>query len=165
MSKYCSFVKPIAVHVHLHFVCHRGEGIYVHCTCVGLTHTLPSGCLKKLCSATPSRVGTTRPSIFLAMMTFRGLALLITHVCALKMNAYLRRYIQKVQKDQLQEPKTSLQHSLTHSFFLVKGESFAKVTFTPCIPGTGLSISLNSPGFMLIILVSVFALIGALVAF
>ena len=96
---------------------------------------------------------------------FEGLALITTHVCALKMNAYLRRYIRKVQKDQLQEAKTSLQYSLTHSLFLVKDESFAKATFTPRIPGTGLSLSLNSPGFMLSILLSVFALIGALVAF
>ena len=96
---------------------------------------------------------------------FDGLALITTHVCALKMNAYLRRYIRKVQKKQLQEANTSLQYSLTHSHFLIKEESFAKANFTPRIPGTGLSISLNSPGFMLSIVLSVFALIGALVAF
>ena len=41
------------------------------CTCVDLTRTLLSGCPKELSSATPSRVGTTQPSISLATMTFR----------------------------------------------------------------------------------------------
>ena len=82
------------------------------------------------------------------------------------MNTYLRRYIRKVQKNQLNEVETRpLQYSLTHSLFLIKIDSVAKSTFTPHIPGTGLSISLSSPGFMLSIILSVFALIGALVAF
>ncbi len=39
-------------------------------TRVDLTHTLPSGCLKESCSATPSRVDTTPPSTCWAMTTF-----------------------------------------------------------------------------------------------
>ena len=93
-------------------------------------------------------------------IVFEGLVLIATHVRALKMNLYLWRYIRKVQ---LKQPKgvrdQPLQYSITHSLFLVKS------IFTPQVPGTGLSILLNSPGFMLSIVLSVFALIGALVAF
>ena len=99
-------------------------------------------------------------------IVFDGLALVITHVCALKMNSYLRRYIRNVQEKQLKAVKDQpLQYSITHSLFLIKSENFAKSNFTPCIPGTGLSISLNIPGFMLSIIISVFALIGSLIAF
>ena len=99
-------------------------------------------------------------------IVFDGLALIITHVCALKMNSYLRQYIRKVQEKQLKAVKDQpLQYSITHSLFLIKSESFAKSNFMPRIPGTGLSISLNSPGFMLSIIISVFALIGSLIAF
>ena len=44
-------------------------------------------------------------------IVFDGHALIITHVCALRMNAYLRRYIRKRQKDQLEvvENQSSLQ--------------------------------------------------------
>ena len=57
-----------------------------------------------------------------------------------------------------------MQYSLTH-LFLVKVESVSKSSFVPCIPGTGLSISVESPGFVLSIVFSVFALIGALISF
>ena len=45
--------------------------------------------------------------------------------------------------------------------FLVKVESISKSSFVPRIPGTGLSISVESPGFVLSVVFSVFALIGA----
>lgn len=96
---------------------------------------------------------------------FDGLALVIAHICALKMNSYLRRYIREVQKKQLTKAEDSnLQYSLTH-LFLIKNESVSKSNFTPRIPGTGLSISINSPSFVVSIVLSTFALIGALVAF
>ena len=96
---------------------------------------------------------------------FEGLALVITHICALKMNAYLRRYIREIQKKQQEKTRDDdLQYSLTH-LFLIKNESVSKANFTPRIPGTGLSISVSSPGFVVSIVLSVFALIGALVTF
>jgi hypothetical protein len=96
---------------------------------------------------------------------FDGLALIIAHICALKMNSYLRRYIREVQGKQLAEAKGSnVQYSLTH-LFLIQNESVSKSNFTPRIPGTGLSISINSPSFVVSIVLSTFALIGALVAF
>ena len=96
---------------------------------------------------------------------YDGLALVIAHICALKMNAYLRRYVREVQKKQLTEAEVSnVQYSLTH-LFLIKNESVSKSNFTPRIPGTGLSISINSPTFVVSIVLSTFALIGALVAF
>jgi hypothetical protein len=96
---------------------------------------------------------------------FDGLALIISHICALKMNSYLRRYIREVQGKQLAEAKGSnVQYSLTH-LFLIQNKSVSKSNFTPRIPGTGLSISINNPSFVVSIVLSTFALIGALVAF
>ena len=96
------------------------------------------------------------------LVLFDGLALVITYTCALKMNAYLRRYIRKLQKEQLEiaERRSTLQYSLTH-LFLIKAESVSKANFTPRIPGTGLYISISSPSFVLTIVFGVFGLIGA----
>jgi hypothetical protein len=83
-----------------------------------------------------------------------------------KMNSYLRQYIRDVQGKQLKAVEDQpLQYSITHSLFLIKNDSSTKSNFTPRIPGTGLSISLNNPGFMLSIIISVFALIGSLIIF
>ena len=97
------------------------------------------------------------------LVLFDGLALVITYTCALKMNAYLRRYIRKLQKEQLEsvaKSPSTLQYSLTH-LFLIKAESVSKANFTPRIPGTGLYISISSPSFVLTIVFGVFGLIGA----
>ena len=59
---------------------------------------------------------------------------------------------------------STMQYSLTH-LFLIKVESVSKSSFLPRIPGTGLSISVESPGFVLSIVFSVFALIGTLISF
>ena len=82
---------------------------------------------------------------------YNGLALVISYICALKMNAYLRRYVRDKQKKQLEEGRkanSTMQYSLTH-LFLIKVESVSKSSFLPRIPGTGLSISVESPGFVL----------------
>ena len=98
---------------------------------------------------------------------YNGLALVISYICALKMNAYLRRYVRKVQERQLEEGRSAnsaMQYSLTH-LFLIKVQSVSKSSFLPRIPGTGLNISVESPGFVLSIVFSVFALIGTLISF
>jgi hypothetical protein len=98
---------------------------------------------------------------------YNGLALVISYICALKMNAYLQRYVRAVQEKQLKEGRnanSTMQYSLTH-LFLIKVESVSKSCFLPRIPGTGLSISVENPGFVLSIVFSVFALIGALISF
>ena len=96
---------------------------------------------------------------------FEGLALVIAHICALKMNAYLRRYVRHIQKKQLKEAENSkLQLSLSR-ILLITNESVSKSSFSPRIPGTGLNIAINSPTFVLSIVLSIFALIGALIAF
>ena len=102
----------------------------------------------------------------LLYVLYNGLALVITYICALKMNAYLRRYVRKLQQKQLDEAKdkSTMQYSLTH-LFLIKVESVSKSSFVPRIPGTGLSVSVESPGFVLSVVLSVFALIGALISF
>ena len=112
-------------------------------------------------------------------IVFHGLALLITHICGLKMNAYMRRYIREVQSDRMKDPyakltdkeadnnkkeKASLEYSYTY-LFPIKEESVYMSTFTPRIPGTGLGISITNPGFVVSIVLSIFALIGALIAF
>ena len=96
---------------------------------------------------------------------FNALALVISHICALKMNSYLRRYIRDVQEDQSSRfQRDPLQHGINYTY-IIKEDSVAKSNFTPRIPGTGLSLSVNSPGFVLSIVLSIFALIGALIAF
>ena len=106
---------------------------------------------------------------------FHALALVITHICGLKMNAYLRRYIREVHSHQLKDPKTkltddnqkvnaSLEYSLTY-LFPIKEESVYMSNFTPRIPGTGLGISISNPAFVVSIVLSIFALIGSMIAF
>ena len=103
----------------------------------------------------------------LLYILYNGLALVISYICALKMNAYLRRYIRDVQQKQLDEAaiaNSKIQYSLTQ-LFLVKVESVSKSSFLPRIPGIGLSISVESPGFVLSVVLSVFAMIGSLISF
>lgn len=84
-----------------------------------------------------------------AAVIFYTLALLIAYVCGLKMNSYRRRYIRK--------------SGLTHKQ-LLKYDRENKSIFTPRVPGTGLSISLESPGYMLGVVLTMFGLVGALLA-
>lgn len=84
-----------------------------------------------------------------AAVIFYTLALLTAYVCGLKMNSYRRRYIRKAQ--------------LTHKE-LLKHDRENKSIFTPRVPGTGLSISLESPGYMLGVVLTMFGLVGALLA-
>ena len=96
---------------------------------------------------------------------FDGLAIGITYICALKMNAYLRRYVRDLQRKQLEAVEgNAVQYSLTHLFH-IKPESILKSNFTPRIPGTGFSISINNPSFMLSIVISVSAILVSQIAF
>ena len=96
---------------------------------------------------------------------FDGLALTISHICALKMNTYLRRYIRHTQEKQLEEAKDSnLQLGFSY-IVLITTKSVPNSNFSPRIPGTGLRIAINSPTFVLSIVLSIFGLIGALIAF
>jgi hypothetical protein len=84
-----------------------------------------------------------------AAVIFYALALLTAYVCGLKMNSYRRRYIRKA--------------GLTHQE-LLEHDRENKSIFTPRVPGTGLSISLESPGYMLGVVLTMFGLVGALLA-
>ena len=84
-----------------------------------------------------------------AAVIFYTLALLTVYVCGLKMNSYRRRYIRKAELTQEQ---------------LLKHDRENKSIFTPRVPGTGLSISLESPGYMLGVVITMFGLVGALLA-
>ena len=96
---------------------------------------------------------------------FDGLALTISHICALKMNTYLRRYVRHTQEKQLEEAKDSnLQLGFSY-IVLITAKSVPNSNFSPRIPGTGLRIAINSPTFVLSIVLSIFGLIGALIAF
>ena len=85
----------------------------------------------------------------LAAIVFYAMALLIIYVCGLKMNSYRRRYIRKAGITQVQ---------------LLTYDRENKSIFTPRVPGTGLSISLESPGYMLGVVITMFGLVGALLA-
>lgn len=96
---------------------------------------------------------------------FDGLALTISHVCALKMNTYLRRYIKHTQEKQLEEAKgRNLQLGFSY-IVLITSKNVPNSSFSPRIPGTGLRIAINNPTFVLSIVLSTFGLIGALIAF
>ena len=84
-----------------------------------------------------------------AAVVFYALALIIAYVCGLKMNSYRRRYIRKA--------------GITHEN-LLRYDRENKSIFTPRVPGTGLSISLESPGYMLGVVLTMFGLVGALLA-
>ena len=84
-----------------------------------------------------------------AAVVYYALALIIPYVCGLKMNSYRRRYIRKARLTQEQ---------------LLRDDRENKSIFTPRVPGTGLSISLESPGYMLGVVLTMFGLVGALLA-
>ena len=70
-----------------------------------------------------------------------------------------------LQMKQLEAAKgNAVQYSLTHLFH-IKPESILKSNFTPRIPGTGFSISINNPSFMLSIVISVSAILVSQIAF
>ena len=134
----------------------------------------------------------------LSYAVFNGLALVITHVCGLKMNAYMRRYLREVQYHRseclLKESKDTsgesankenpskslkarlkgakgkykkedcLEYSLIN-LVPIREECIYLSAFTPRIPGTGLGISITNPAFVISIVLTVFALIGAMIAF
>ena len=85
----------------------------------------------------------------IAAIVLNGSALGIAYACGLKMNSYRPSYIGKAE--------------LTHEE-LVSCDREGKSVFTPRVPGTGLSISIETPGYMLGIILSVFGLVGALLA-
>jgi hypothetical protein len=84
-----------------------------------------------------------------AAVIFYILALLTAYVCGLKMNSYRRRYIRKAR--------------LIHQE-LLQHDRENKSIFTPRVPGMGLSISLESPGYMLGVVLTMFGLVGALLS-
>jgi len=119
----------------------------------------------------PWVTGQSRPALSTA---YRGvytgydfLAFGIPHVCALKMNIYHQKYLQQKRGEQIEAAKnrekgSQLQYAVAH---LLTFEKQQNGDFVPGIPGTGIKIPLDSPGYTLGILLTIFALLGSFVSF
>ena len=95
-------------------------------------------------------------------------AFTVPHVSGLKMNqhhvnylAYLRQQQLKVARDPTNKG-TKLRHTIA---YLLPIDKHSDCDFIPVIPGTGIHIPLDSPGYVLGILLTIFALAGSLVTF
>ena len=104
-----------------------------------------------------------------ALYFFNNLLMLIwSYIFALKMNSYLRRYIRNKQKCQTERAKlvetgSKLWYVITDKLLPI--EKIPKSDFTPNIPGTGIKISLGSPGFVLGTLLTVMGTVFTLTSF
>ena len=121
----------------------------------------------------PWITGQSRPALSTA---YRGvytgynfLAFGIPHVCALKMNIYHQKYLQEKRREFINAAKSregekgsQLQYAVAHSLTFEKQQNG---DFIPGIPGTGIKIPLDSPGYTLGILLTIFALLGSFVSF
>jgi len=119
----------------------------------------------------PWVTGQSRPALSTA---YRGvytgydfLAFGIPHVCALKMNIYHQKYLQQKRRELIEAAKSrekgsQLQYAVAH---LLTFEKQQNGDFVPGIPGTGIKIPLDNPGYTLGILLTIFALLGSFVSF
>ena len=113
--------------------------------------------------------GTNHPELVIALRgvhtAFDVLAFGIPHVCGLKLNAYHQEYLRHARKKQLEaakDPKTKLWYVKAYSLKIEKDNGG---DFVPRIPGTGIKIPLDNPGYTLSIILTIFALIASFVSF
>ena len=112
--------------------------------------------------------GTHHPELVIA---FRGvhtafdvLAFGIPHVCGLKLNACHQEYLRHARKKQLEATHCQSKLGYVKAYSLTI-EKDSDGDFVPRIPGTGIRIPLDSPGYTLGILLTIFALIASFVGF
>ena len=91
----------------------------------------------------------------------------IPHVCGLKMNNDHQKYLKEKRKEQLdtarsKEHGSQVQYTKAYSLRIEKDEDG---DFVPGIPGTGIKIPLDSTGYTLSILLTIFALVGSFISF
>ena len=113
--------------------------------------------------------GTNHPDLVIA---FRGvhtafdvLAFAIPHICGLKLNAYHQEYLRHERKKQLEaaeDTQSELGYVKAYSLTIEKDSGG---DFVPRIPGTGIKIPLDNPGYTLGIILTIFALISSFVNF
>ena len=95
------------------------------------------------------------------------LSFVIPHVCGSKMNSYHQKYLKEKRKEQLDTARSEqhgsqVQYIKAYSLRIEKDEDG---DFVPKIPGTGINIPLDSSGYILSILLSIFALLGGFISF
>ena len=115
--------------------------------------------------------GTRHPELIIAFRAihtvFDVLAFAIPHVCGLKLNSYHQEYLRDAKKKQLhmkaaQRRQSKLEYIKAYSLTIEKDSDG---DFVPRIPGTGIRIPLDSSGYTLGILLTIFALIVSFVGF
>ena len=78
------------------------------------------------------------------------------------MNTYHEQYLRHVRKKQLEEAKSKLGYVKAYSFTIEKSKYG---DFVPGIRGTGIKIPLDSTGYTLSILLTIFALSASFMSF
>ena len=110
--------------------------------------------------------GTSHPELIIAFRAihtvFDVLAFAIPHVCGLKLNSYHQQYLRDAKKKQLKAAQSKLEYIKAYSLTMEKDSDG---DFVPRIPGTGIWIPLDSSGYTLGILLTIFALIASFVGF
>ena len=110
--------------------------------------------------------GTHHPELIIA---YRGihtlydiLAFAIPHVCGLKINAYHEQYLRHERKKLLRATQSKREYAKAYSLQI---EKCKYGDFVPRIRATGIKIPLDSTGYTLTILLSIFALSSSFINF
>ena len=90
------------------------------------------------------------------------LAFGIPHVCGIKINAYHEQYLRNERKKLLNKAQSKLEYVKAHSMKIEKNNY---ADFVPMIRMTGIKIPLDSTGYTLGILLTIFAIAGSFVSF
>lgn len=86
----------------------------------------------------------------LSICLYDVLAILTSYLPALKMNAYMRRYVHRQQNQQKKNAKkTGSEAQYAYALAEFKIQPIQKSSFIPRVPGFGINISLDGPGFVL----------------
>ena len=114
----------------------------------------------------PWITGTNQPLFTTAYYgiytVYDTLAFGIPHVCGLKINAYHEQYLRDERKKLLKKTRSQLEYVKAYS---MKIEKSKYADFVPKIPFTGIQIPLDSTGYTLGILFTIFAVAGSFVSF
>ena len=98
-------------------------------------------------------------SIYLA---YDFLSFGIPHVCGLKMNSYHQKYLKNKRKKQLATAESKVEYTKLYSLRIKKDSDG---DFVPGIPGTAINILLDSPGYIVGIFLTIFALVANFIDF
>ena len=110
--------------------------------------------------------GTDHPELLIASRGIHTLydilAFAIPHVCGLKINAYHEQYLRHERKKLLRATQSKREHAKAYSLQIEKSKYG---DFVPRIRATGIKIPLDSTGYTLTILLSIFALSSGFINF